>query len=273
MSSAPPVQVLYRDDRVAITDYRCVAKKGEAGGDEFVVSYEIVFVRGGLFRVTVDGDSFVATRNEMLLLAPGDVYRIDHPVAGGDVCTVISLAPSLLHELQLDAKNRDNPFKRHRALSDPLSYAKHLSLLRALRNGADSLQVEEIVSEIATRLTSLCPDVRSGTRAIERVQELLAVNSSRKLTLSSLARIAGLSPFHLSRSFKAATGLSIHRYLIRLRLRDALHRLEGGEADITRLALDVGYSNHAHFTTAFGQEFGMSPSAYRSLARRAAALS
>lgn len=266
-SPPPPVQILYSDERFAVTDYRCLARKGEAGSEEVVDAYEIVFVRGGLFRVTMDGRKFVATRNEMLLLAPGDVYRIDHPVAGGDSCTVISLSSALFEDLEIDSTHRPNPFMQHRALSDPRSYAMHLSLLRALRVGSDRVCIEELVSRIAMSVASSAPQFTAGTSTIQRVQELLAVHSNRKLTLTALARLSGLSRFHLSRSFKAATGLPIHRYLIRLRLRDALYRLEAGEDDLTRLALDVGYSNHAHFTSAFGQEFGISPSEYRSLAR------
>jgi AraC family transcriptional regulator len=51
----------------------------------------------------------------------------------------------------------------------------------------------------------------------------------------------------------------MHRYLNRLRLLEALEPLAQGEADLSTLALDLGFSSHSHFTAAFRKEFAMSP--------------
>jgi AraC-like DNA-binding protein len=40
-------------------------------------------------------------------------------------------------------------------------------------------------------------------------------------------------------------------------------RLSGGESDIARLAVDLGFSNHSHLTTSFRREFGFTPSKWR----------
>jgi AraC-like DNA-binding protein len=53
----------------------------------------------------------------------------------------------------------------------------------------------------------------------------------------------------------------VNRFLHRLRLRAALEELPECRGDITRLALDLGYSSHSHFTYAFRREFGVPPSA------------
>jgi AraC-like DNA-binding protein len=45
----------------------------------------------------------------------------------------------------------------------------------------------------------------------------------------------------------------------------ALERLDAGERDLTRLALDLGYSSHSHFTDAFRRSFGVTPSTARKL--------
>jgi AraC family transcriptional regulator len=50
-----------------------------------------------------------------------------------------------------------------------------------------------------------------------------------------------------------------------VRLLLALERLEDGERDLSRLALDLGYSSHSHFTAAFRRSFGTPPSAARKL--------
>ena len=82
-------------------------------------------------------------------------------------------------------------------------------------------------------------------------------------TLDEVARAVYASPFHLARIFQQQTGVPVHRYLTRLRLRASLERLADGTKDLTALALDLGFSSHSHFTDTFRREFGCTPSAVR----------
>ena len=81
--------------------------------------------------------------------------------------------------------------------------------------------------------------------------------------IRDLATALGVSPFHLAHVFRAVTGLSIHQYLLRVRMQAALARLETGEANLSRLALDLGFSSHSHFTAVFRRYLGASPAAVR----------
>jgi AraC-like DNA-binding protein len=56
--------------------------------------------------------------------------------------------------------------------------------------------------------------------------------------------------------------MTLHAYRNDLRLRSSLEQLESG-GDLTRLALDLGYSSHSHFTSSFRVLFGVPPSAIR----------
>ena len=57
------------------------------------------------------------------------------------------------------------------------------------------------------------------------------------------------------------TGLTIHRYLARLRLREALERLTSSTSGPSEPALDLGFDTH--FTAALHQEYGVTPRAIR----------
>jgi AraC-like DNA-binding protein len=59
--------------------------------------------------------------------------------------------------------------------------------------------------------------------------------------------------------FRDETGVTIHRYLNRLRLREALGPIADGSVDLGDLAFTLGFSSHSHFTAAFRKEFGLSP--------------
>jgi AraC family transcriptional regulator len=89
---------------------------------------------------------------------------------------------------------------------------------------------------------------------------------STDLSLDAIAESAGVSRFHLSRAFAAATGMPISTYLRARRLSEAAKTLAAGAPDILAVALDVGYGSHEAFTRAFRDRFGLTPEQLRSQA-------
>lgn len=80
-----------------------------------------------------------------------------------------------------------------------------------------------------------------------------------QLSLEHIARQCKVSPFHLTRAFTAATGMSLMRYARGRRLSIAAQRLTAGATDILQVALDAGYGSHEAFTRAFRDQFGVTP--------------
>jgi AraC family transcriptional regulator len=85
----------------------------------------------------------------------------------------------------------------------------------------------------------------------------------RETSLSELADLSGVSRFHLSRAFGAATGHSVMGYLRSRRLSEAARSLSMGAPDILTVALDAGYGSHEAFTRAFCNQFGLTPERVR----------
>jgi AraC family transcriptional regulator len=87
---------------------------------------------------------------------------------------------------------------------------------------------------------------------------------AEELSLDEIAGVAGISRFHMVRSFAAATGLSVIRYVRARRLSEAARALANGAPDILTLALEADYGSHEAFTRAFRDHFGLTPEAVRS---------
>jgi AraC-like DNA-binding protein len=103
----------------------------------------------------------------------------------------------------------------------------------------------------------------------QRTVLFLATHLAENLSLAAIARAVHCSPFHLARLFREQSGVTIHQYRHRLRLREALRRILDGENDLSALALDLGFSSHSHLTDAFRHAFGAAPRVYRErLSRR-----
>ena len=84
-----------------------------------------------------------------------------------------------------------------------------------------------------------------------------------ELTLDEIADVSGVTRFHLSRAFGAATGRSVMRYVRERRLSEAARQLAEGAPDILTVALDFGYGSHEAFTRAFREQFGLTPEELR----------
>ncbi len=101
------------------------------------------------------------------------------------------------------------------------------------------------------------------SRAVVAAQEFLVDNTDKTITLSGIANATSISPFHLARAFKSATGATLHQSHLHLRIAKAISRIDGGERNFTRLALDLGFASHAHFSSVFRAVVGCTPTAYR----------
>jgi AraC-like DNA-binding protein len=145
-------------------------------------------------------------------------------------------------------------------------------LLRTLRpEAADTLRADEAIVAALAEALSVAVEPRGGgpSRVVDRAKQLLHAGASAPLSLQQFAREVGCSPAYLTREFTRVEGLPLYRYQLSLRLNEALLRL-GGCDSITALALDLGFSSHAHFTAAFTAAFAISPSQYRTQARAGA---
>jgi AraC family transcriptional regulator len=87
-------------------------------------------------------------------------------------------------------------------------------------------------------------------------------------TLEQIAAVAGLSPYHFARQFKAATGLPPHQYVIARRIERAKHRLQGGtDLSLAEVAAYAGFSDQSQFSRHFKRLVGVTPGQFRTPAR------
>jgi AraC family transcriptional regulator len=273
---------LHRSSTVRITDVRCRPSNHACGAEEESTSHSIAFPRAGVFVKHLGRQQVVADSSQVVFFNGGETYQVSHPVEGGDDCTSLAFPQDVL----LDALSRfepglrdqpHSPFEFTHAPNEPKTIFFLQRLRQALRNGGTSgLAVDEMsvdllaaVIDMAYRSSGRRPlPTPTKARLVQReraeaAQQFLASQFQRSLSLADVGRAVHYSPYHLARFFRQVVGIPIHQYLIRLRLGAALERLADGAADLTELALDLGYSSHSHFSDAFRRAFGCAPSDFR----------
>lgn len=100
-----------------------------------------------------------------------------------------------------------------------------------------------------------------GNPAVARACRRIEASEGQWVPLAELAELAGLSPHHFSRVFKAATGLPPHRYQMQQAVERAKALLCKG-ASICQAALEAGFADQSHFSRRFREFTGATPRQY-----------
>jgi AraC-like DNA-binding protein len=251
--------LLYRGATVAIGAWRCPPGHPMFEDSGPIRDHCFAFPRNTTRIRRARGQGYVADPNVVELYAAEERYSRTCVSPEGAVADYFVLAPGVAAEAGAESFGAAAPV-------GAALYLEQRRVFRAAVRGADALALDEAVLQLfdAVARPSKAP-AAGDARHAELVEDARAALSERldePLPLATLARRLGRSAFHLCRVFRARTGSTLHAYRQQLRLRAALAWLEDG-ADVTRVALDAGFSSHSHFTAAFRLAFGTTPSRFR----------
>lgn len=101
------------------------------------------------------------------------------------------------------------------------------------------------------------------TQRINKVVAYINDHLDESLDLKSLAEVAALSEFHFHRIFKALKGESIGAHISRLRIEAAARLLRYSALSIEDIAFNIGYEAPAALSKAFKNQYGITPTQYR----------
>jgi AraC-like DNA-binding protein len=219
-----------------------------------------------------DGRSFVSGDHLYLLdTRQPTVIRATEPV----VCRSLRIPRIALEQrLPLTRKTVNQPIPIQ---GDAALLANFLSAIVRIGPSSLSLAAKMIAREHALDLCALMlshlagrrPELASPTRiatlklrtAIE--SQLTDANADRH----SIATAAGMSERHANRLL-AQEGTSIRRLLIERRLAKCREALEKTERSVSEIAYAFGFRQPNHFTRAFKDYYGISPTEYRAIGAR-----
>lgn len=243
---------------------RCAGLSREPTAEIYEAETQILLTLDGSFVYHVGQARQFVDANRVAFVQAGQTSADSHPTGSEVSYLVLTPDPALIGGRRLS----------HTAPATAelqVAAARWVAVLRA-RAAIEPLVAEEQAIRIASAaLAGLgsSDTVRpaAATRLAERAKALLTP-SGRPIGLTSLARQLAVSPAYLSDAFRQAAGLPLVRYQLRLRLVRALAELPHAD-DLTRLAFELGFSSHSHFTTAFRTTMGMTPSQYRRQVRTA----
>ena len=265
------VHSLLKSPTVTIRDTHCQGSCREKSGEECTTTTQLVFPYRGVYVRHVGNNQTVAEANQVLFFNAIENYSVSHPLPGGDGSLTLVITEPALRELAPVTFLRDGAtlaFRQQRLRIDARAQVLVALLRHSLHsNVAEPLEAESLALTLVRRVlgprTTHAAGASTGRqRVVDRVKLVLASDLARRWTLAEIAAEVRGSPVYLTQVFHQVEGLPLYRYQLRLRLARALDLLVHYD-DLTALSLDLGFSSHSHFSAAFRQTYGRSPSEFR----------
>lgn len=264
-------KVLLSTESLTLRNVHCSGTCRHRSAEECASATQLVFPYRGLYLRHVGQDQAVADANHVLFFNAHEGYQVSHPLNGGDACLSLHLDQALLAELApkpLLQTQEDVAFRAQSLRIDARAQALVALLRHSLENGsiepleAEALVLTMIARSLGPRTSRQPTSTHARRRLADRVKVLLASDLSRRWTLAEIGKDIGSSPVYLTQVFRQVEGVPLYRYQLQLRLARSLDLIQHHD-DLAALALELGFSSHSHFTSAFRQAYGRSPAEFR----------
>lgn len=274
----PLDRIVFETDLVLAGSFTCPAHDRRFRDSGPTDNALVVFPRTAVRLRYAGSREFVADPTISTIYNRGQEYTRGELSAEGDRCEWFGVSPAVALEIagRLDTRaydNPDRPFAREwTAVDSTLYLAQRTLFTRLARGGCDPLEAEQSIVEIvaavlkrayATECIAHRPRADDAHRDLaQRARAILLATVNDRVTLAMLSSRLGVSGFHLCRVFREQTGMTLHEYRTELKLRRALEMLPKSN-NFSRVAFDLGFSSHSHFSDTVRRRFGCTPRAIR----------
>lgn len=158
-------------------------------------------------------------------------------------------------------------------LHDPLVQQIGLAMLGELQQGGrlGRIYIETLTHTLAVHMLrnhAVIPNhvwrQKGGLLPYElrRIDDYIHAYLANDLTLTEIASVVHLSPYHFARLFRRSIGQSVHQYVIRCRIDTARQLLSDGRLTLAEIAAQVGFTDQSHLSYHFKRLLGFPPGAF-----------
>ena len=219
-------------------------------------SYGITFCYSGQITYYQNGKAVVSDRNHMVLLPEGQAYYLYGDASGLFPVINVHCAPGF----QITAPTAF-------PISHPETYLKNYERLKELfLLGKNQAKCMSILYDL---LGSIAAENAGGNRVAAGAAAYLEAHyADPGLTNQIIAAELDVSEVYFRRLFREEFHTTPKQYILDLRIRKARQLLAEGHLPVNEIAEACGFSSVYHFSRAFRQAAGLSPTEYRNNARK-----
>ena len=229
-------------------------------------TYSIGVILSGVNRFQYRGTSHYACADMLCVMNPGELHT-------GETCTetgweYFNIYPSAARMAEAGEALGLAPGAAHfpaPVIVDRQAAAALHRLGVSMRDAGSALEVEQhwlaLCEVLFARHVERIREPIAGQaipRQVARAREVLDATLADNLSLSELASLCDVSPYHLARSFSVHVGLPPHAYQLQKRIERARSLILDG-LDLAGAAAAAGFADQAHMTRHFRRHLGATP--------------
>ncbi|MEF3305826.1 AraC family transcriptional regulator [Paenibacillus sp. GYB003] len=255
--------------------------------------YELLYVKEGTLRVTLEEGDCEGVPGDLFLFKPGQrhaitvtsdvpvrqphvhfdlIYLPDSPDVKVSFKPIEEMTPAELAMIREDVCSAP-PFELPTRLSlrNPSVFESMLlDLIRDFRIGlpyagaaAKGAFIRLWIHLLREHAWSVNPHLHSNWERLTKVKQTIDHTPEQDVSLAALADMAGLSPFYFLRAFSQAFGMPPVKYAQTVRIGKAREMIQFTSLPLTEIAERVGFRSIHAFSRAFKRIDGVPPSFYR----------
>lgn len=129
-------------------------------------------------------------------------------------------------------------------------------------------EIMEIGAQAPVIFSDLVAEYKKKNRSgilVEQCKDYIAKHLYKVFTVEQMATELNVNRSHMTRKFKAKTGISIQEYIIDERLRVAANLLKFSNKSVGQVAEYMQFHNYGRFSKYFKRKYEMTPLKYREL--------
>lgn len=222
------------------------------------------------------GEGRFLVRPSCISIFPGGCDHTDiHHSGGGIEFVVVEIDPSRLERLFHDEAPRiDSRLVPQLYAHDPRISALIGNMRAEVEAGCptgtlygESLSLA-LAAYVSSRYSIKAPIRKTAKTKFSRTQartvlDYIQAHLGRDFSMVELAGALELSPRHISRLFRNTFGTTVHRYIVKQRIKQAKALLSGKRLPLVDISERLGFASQSHFTDVFRKTTGISPGRYR----------
>lgn len=244
-------------------------------------TYTIKYVFEGHKHYNYNSHDIKVSKGEYLILNNGS--KITTEVTQGTKGLSLFLSPKLIAEIYHFYSSNDSPIKFLEIVYGS-SHHKVKNLLNrlVLLHGNDQLVLEQLREDV---FIEICEHIveeqvainenfnnlnitkhdtkRALLKSIINANDYIQDNFKDTITLDRMSREIGLSKYYLHRLFREINGATPLEYLTKIRLENAMNKLQYSRDSIFEIAIACGFDTISYFSNTFKKHMGLSPSQFR----------
>lgn len=230
--------------------------------------YQLCLIHAGGGELFYRGAHHATPPASLFVVHPGEVHS--NRTETGCSFRSVYVHPELVRRAVsgLDGRPPALPFFPNPLVFDGEVVAACLALVSALAGPAAALERDsallDLLAELVARHARERPPADARGRehaAVRKVRDYLVECHASNVSLGELARLANLSPYHLTRVFAREVGMPPHAFQTQVRVARAKRLIRDGEP-LSGVAAATGFADQSHFIRHFKRLMKITPGEY-----------